>query len=87
MCTSEKSAESDQFVFRTFLFFRGNVNLLQTFVQSAQMNPRQVVGFVSPLCHYQGQLKVPEGGWKQHRASLYRSADTDVINSAPHQLT
>lgn len=48
---------SDQFVFRTFLFFSGDVNLLQTFVQSAQMNPRQVVGFVSPLRHYQGQLK------------------------------
>lgn len=45
----------------TLVSFGCSVNLLQAFVQSRQEDPRQVVGFVSLLCHYQGQLRWQEG--------------------------
>lgn len=41
----------------TLASFGCSVNLLQTSIQSGQKDPRQVVGLVSLLCYYQGQLK------------------------------
>lgn len=53
----------------TLASFGCGVNLLQTYVQSGQKDPRQIVGFVSLLCHYQSQLRRQEGDRKQVMAS------------------
>lgn len=45
----------------TFVLLGCSENLLQSFVQSSEKDPGQVVGSVSLLSHDQGQLRGQEG--------------------------